>query len=111
MANKARYYGLVTLEQEELKKRAFRSPFINREELTEYGVYSAMSKIEDVEELSATAVTLKLKEVLVKEGFERKITAKGVKISDGVSTFTLTKSKQKGIHIVKSEYDETKRKR
>ena len=111
MANKARYYGLVTLEQEEMKKRAFRNPFINREELTEYGVYSAMSKIEDVESISAIVVASKIKEVLMKEGFERKITARGVKISDGVSTFTLTRSKNKGIHIVKSEYDETKKKR
>ena len=111
MANKARYYGLITKEQEELKKRAFRSPFINREELTEYGVYSAMAKIEGIEDLSAVAVASKIKEVLIKAGFERKITAKGTTISDGASTFTLTKSKNKGVYIVKSEYDETKRKR
>lgn len=111
MANKARYYGLVTKEQEELRKRAFRSPVINKEELTQYSLYSAMAKIENVDNFSATFVAGRIKDIIMKSDFKGTITVNGVVISDGANTYTLTKNIHKGIHIIKSEYDETKRKR
>lgn len=111
MANKARYYGLVTREQQDVKTRAAQAPFINVEELTQWTVYSAIALIPSIDTLSSMAAAKRIKELLIKNGFTRKIIVNGSTISDGSNTYVLTRSKAKGIVIVKETHEEKKRER
>lgn len=111
MANKARYYGLVTKEQQDVKDRASKAPFINTEELTQWTVYSAIALSPVIDTLSSSAATRRMKEDLIKSGFTGKIEVKGSTISDGNNTYVLTRSKSKGIVIAKETHEEKKRTR
>ena len=111
MANKARYYGLVTREQQDVKTRAKESPFINVEELTQWTIYSAIALYPEIDSLSSIAATRKIKELLIRNGFTGKLTVEGSSISDEYNHYVLTRSKSKGIVIVKETHEEKKRKR
>ncbi len=111
MANKARYYGIATREQQDLKGRATRNPVINKQELTAYSVYSAMAQIPNADKLSAQMLAARVKEIIMASGFNGTITAAAGKVSDGVNTFALTKNKTHGFHIGEETHDDTKRKR
>ena len=108
---KPRYYGLATAEQQDLRTRAFRSPVINKQELTAYSVYSAMAQIPNADNLSAQALASRVKEIIMAKGFEGTLTTKGGTISDGVNSFSLTRNKDKGYHIGSESHDDTKRKK
>ena len=110
MANKARYYGVVTKEQQELKGRATRSPVINKQELTAYSVYSAMAQIPNADKLSTSILVSRLKDIIKAQGFNGTLTASGGKISDGVNTFWLTKTKTGGFQIGNEKHEDIKRK-
>ena len=111
MANKARYYGLVTKEQQDIKTRAAKAPFINVDELTPWTVYSAVALYPVIDTLSSANATKKMKEVLTKSGFNGTITVNGSSISDEYNTYVLTKSAKNGIMIAKETHEEKKRKR
>lgn len=111
MANKARYYGLVTKEQQDIKNRVEKAPFINVEELTQWTVYSVIALSPVIDTMSSAAATRRMKEDLIKNGFEGKIEVKGSTISDGANTYVLTRSKAKGIVIAKETHEEKKRER
>ena len=106
---KARYYGVATAEQRELKTRATRSPKLNKQELTAYSIYSAMAQIPNIDRLSVQVAAQRIKSVIMASGFVGDITTSGGKLSDGVNTFSLTKSSEHGIHIGKQEHDDMKR--
>lgn len=109
MANKARYYGLVTKEQQDIKDRVEKAPFINVEELTPWTVYSVIALSPSINAMSSSAATRKMREELIKNGFEGKIEVKGSTISDGTNTYVLTRSKSKGIVIAKETHEKKKR--
>lgn len=111
MANKARYYGLVKKEQQDVKDRAQNAPFINTEELTQWTVYSVIALTPVIDTLSSPMATRRMKEELIKNGFEGKITVNGSTISDGFNTYVLTRSRAKGIVIAKETHEEKKRTR
>ena len=108
---KARYYGIVTKEQQELKTRAMRNPVINKQELTEYSVYSAMKSIQNADQLSTSIFVSRLRGVIESAGFRGTLTASSGKISDGVNTFWITKTKSGGFQIGKQEHEDLKRER
>ena len=109
MANKARYYGIATKEQQDLKKRAkANGGFINVEELTPWSIYSAMARVPNFDEFQIRKAVARLKTVIENEGFKGEITVKGTQISDGIHTYILTKTKE-GIQIAVEEHKETKR--
>ena len=109
MANKNRYYGLATNEQKELKSRATRSPFINVEELTPYTVYSAVVLAPELDTMLAPTATQRMKEVLIANGFTRKLKVEGSRISDEENEYILTKSRTNGLMIVKETHEKKKR--
>lgn len=111
MANKARYYGIVKKEQQDLKKRAQKGGgFINPEELTAWSVYSAMAKVPNIDEMSAQAAAKRIKFVVEDADFQGTIIVKGVQISDGSNTYILTKTKE-GIQIAKEIHEEKQRRK
>lgn len=112
MANKARYYGVVTKEQAQKRKDASRNPVINPQELTEYSIYSAMTMIPNIDQLSAQVAANRIKDLLMKQGFTGKISVAGTTLKDNSgNSFTLTKNKESGIHIGPQEHDYTKKKK
>lgn len=111
MANKNRYYGIVTKEQKESKERAKNSPFINKEELTKNTVYSAMFLVPNIDNLSVHNAVIRLKEALIKSGFTGKLTISGSSIADEYNVYVLTNSKKQGLHIVKETHTDIKRKK
>ena len=111
MANKANYYGLATKEQRDKREAAFGHPEINKQELTETSIYSAMAQIPNVDLLSAQVAANRIKDILMKQGFQGDITTAGAKLSDGVNTFALTKNKEYGIHIGSQTHDDLKRRK
>lgn len=111
MANKARYYGIATKEQQDLKARASRSPVINKQELTEWTVYSALRQIPNADKLSTSILVSRLKDIIEASNVGYNLTASNSKISDGVNSFWLTKTKSGGFQIGKQEHDDTKRKK
>lgn len=111
MANKNRYYGLATKEQQDLKSRVKKAPFINVEELTSWTIYSVLALVPAIDALSSLAATQKIKEELIKNGFEGKIKVDGSHISDETNSYILTKTKSNGIMIAKETHEEKKRKR
>ena len=111
MANKNRYYGLVTKEQQDLKSRVKKAPFINVEELTPWTVYSVLTLVPVIDTLSSAAATRRMREELIKNGFEGKIKVDGSQISDETNSYILTKSKSNGIVIARETHEEKKRKR
>ena len=108
---KGRYYGIATAEQRDLKTRATRAPKINQQELTSWTVYSAMAQIPNIDQLSVQIAASRIKDIIMRSGFQGTITASGGRLSDGVNTFALTKNKDAGIHIGEEKHDDTKRKR
>lgn len=111
MANKARYYGLAKTEQKDMKKRASETPFINVEELTPWTVYSVLALYPTIDASSSQTATRRMKEELIKNGFNGKIEVSGSSISDGANTYVLTKTSSNGIMIVKETHEEKRRKR
>lgn len=111
MANKARYYGLVKTEQRNLKERVSEAPFINVEELTPWTVYSVLALYPAIDASSSPTATRRMKEELIKNGFNGKIQVNGSTISDGDNTYILTKTSSNGIMIVKEQHEEKRRKR
>lgn len=109
MANKARYYGLVKKEQKDLKARVFKAPFINTMELTPWTVYSAIALSPVIDTLSSAAATRRIKEEVIRSGFEGKITVNGSSISDETNSYVLTKTSSNGIMIVKEQHNSKKR--
>lgn len=111
MANKARYYGLVKREQKDLKSRVADAPFINVDELTPWTVYSVLALVPSIDSLtSAIKATQRMREELIKNGFNGRIIVDGSTISDGINSYVLTKTSN-GIMIVKEQHEEKKRKR
>ena len=111
MANKARYYGIATKEQQDLKAQATRNPVVNKQELTAWTVYSALKQIPNADKLSTSILVSRLKNVIEASNVGYKLTASNGKISDGVNSFWLTKTKSGGVQIGKEQHDDTKRKK
>lgn len=111
MANKARYYGLAKAEQKDIKKRASETPFINVEELTPWTVYSVLALYPSIDASSSLTAARRMKEELIKNGFNGKIQVDGSSISDGENSYVLTKTSSNGIMIAKETHEEKKRKR
>ena len=110
MANKARYYGIATKEQQDLKKRVQSGGgYINPEELTQWSIYSAMARVSGIDNMSAQRAARRIKEVIENAGFKGSISAFGTVISDGTHTYTLTKTKSGGIQIAKETHENRKR--
>lgn len=111
MANKAKYYGIVTKEQQQKRADATRNPVINKQELTEYSIYSAMAMIPNIDQLTSQAAANRIKELLMKEGFQGTITTGGSTLKDDSgNSFSLTKKKNGTLGIGAQNHDYTKKK-
>lgn len=110
MANKARYYGLVKKEQKDLKSRVADAPFINVDELTPWTIYSVLALVPAIDGLSSLSATRRMREELIRNGFNGKIKAEGSTISDEFNSYVLTKTSN-GIMIIKEEHAERRNKR
>lgn len=111
MANKARYYGIITKEQRESKNLARKAQVINREELTRTTIYTAISNIPGIDEMSSPAAARKVRDYLMDNGFEGTITADGSKIQDhNGNLFVLTKTKE-GMYIAQEKLVDIRRRR
>lgn len=111
MANKARYYGIITKEQRESKALAKKAQVINREELTRTTIYTAITNIPNADEVSSPVAARRVRDFLIENGFEGTITVDGSKIQDqNGNLFVLTKTKE-GMYIAQEKLVDIRRRR